>query len=323
MEDPRLSTMDETPIVPVTISGGRLSATVVSQGAALQDVRLEGCPFSLVLGHQAVETYRTDTTYAGAIVGRVANRISRGRFTLDGRAFHLDRNDNDLHTLHGGSSGIRSKNWNITETTANSVTLAVVDRGSQTGFPGDCRISVTYRISDTGTLEITATSSSDEATPCSVAPHPYFTLGGSADIHGHEIRILADRYLPVDGDLLPTGEIAPVEGSPFDLRDWRAMGSLAGGFDQHFCTETKRVPLRLVAEARSPVSGISLLLETTEPGLQFYTGRGLSPPFAPFSGFCFEPHDWPDAPNRPNFPACIIRPGETLVQRTHLTFRRN
>lgn len=322
MEDPRLSDMDETPIVPVTISGGGLSATIVSQGAALQEIRLEGCPFSLVLGHRNIQTYRTDTAYAGAIVGRFANRISRGRFALDGHVFHLDRNDNTLHTLHGGGSGISSKNWNITGTTANRVILTTVDRGSQTGFPGDCRVSVTYRISDAGILEITATSSSDKATPCSIAPHPYFALDDSGDIRGHEIRILADRYLPVDGDILPTGEVAPVEGSPFDLRNWQTMGSLAGGFDHHFCTGDHRVPLRMVAEARSPVSGISLLLETTEPGLQFYTGRGLSPPFAPFSGFCLEPHDWPDAPNRENFPDCIIRPGETLVQQTRITFHQ-
>ena len=322
MDDGEFSDMHAAPNEPVVISGGGLTAAVFPQGAALQDLRFADYPFSLVLGSGNAGIRQAGAAYLGTVVGRFANRISQGRFALDGQVFHLDRNDNGRHTLHGGSAGISTKRWEVSAVTADSVSLSVTDRGEETGFPGDCRISATYRVGGNGVLDISFATTCDRATPCSIAPHPYFCLDGSGDIRSHEIRIPAEHYLPVGRDLIPTGEITSVENTPLDLRNWQKMGGLGDGFDHHFCTADRRVPLRMVAEARSPASRISLTLETTEPGLQYYTGGGLPSPFAPFSGFCLEPHAWPDAPNRPEFPSSVIQPGETLVQRTRITFRR-
>lgn len=309
------------PIDAVTIAGGGLTAEIVSMGASLRSLQLEGVPFSLVLGYPDIESYRENTQFLGAICGRFANRISNGTFTLDGRTFELDRNDG-AHTLHGGRTGTWARSWQIVARSPNSVTLNIIDRGEETGFPGDCLISATYAIPEPGVLDIVISSRCDQPTPCSLAPHPYFNLDDSGDIRGHEVRVDAARYLPVDRDLIPSGEIASVEGTPFDLREWRKMDNLEQGYDHHFCTGFDRFPLRRVAEARSPVSGISMMVETTEPGLQFYTGHGLVAPFEPFSGFCLEPHIWPDAPNRGDFPDCVFRPGQELIQRTRYTFTR-
>lgn len=313
--------MHDRPVETVTIAGSDLSAEIVTIGASLRSLQLEGVPFSLVLGYPNIESYRENTQFLGAIAGRFANRISNGTFALDGRTFELDRNDG-AHTLHGGRAGTWARSWQIVARLPNSVTLVVIDSGEETGFPGDCLISATYAIPEPGVIEIVLVSRCDQPTPCSLAPHPYFTLDGSGDIRDHEVRIDADRYLPVDRNLIPTGEVASVEGTPFDLRDWRRMDHLPEGYDNHFCTEVARSRIRGVAEARSPASRISMKVETTEPGLQFYTGRGLMPPFARFSGVCLEPHIWPDAPNRENFPDCVVRPGQEMLQRTRYTFTR-
>lgn len=316
----------------IAIAGGGLTARVLTFGSVIQDLRLEGHDAPLVLGFADLPSYLDHSAYFGATPGRCANRIAGGRFTIDGACHQLECNERGVTHLHGGSDGIARRNWRVAGQGADFVTLAVTDPAGRAGYPGNCAIACTYRLAAGGVLSVTYEATADAPTPVNLCQHSYFILDGGADALGHEIRLAADHYLPVDGNLIPTGEIRPVAGTPFDLHDWTPLGRQkeAGGvaFDHNFCLSAARQAKRPVGAVRSLSSGVLLEVLTTEPGVQLYTGAHLSCPvpgldgrrYGPFAGFCLETQAWPDAVNHGNFPDAVLRPGTTLRQETDYAF---
>jgi aldose 1-epimerase len=319
----------------ITIKGGGLTAHVLTWGAVIQDLRLDGHDAPLVLGFEDLASYREHSPYFGATPGRCANRIAGGRFSIDGQDFQLERNERGVTHLHGGSDGTGRQNWRVAGQGADFVTLALTDRAGRAGYPGTCALTCAYRLAGDGTLSVVYEATTDAPTLVNLCQHSYFILDASTDALGHEIRLQAEHYLPVDENLIPTGEIRAVAGTPFDLRDWTPLRRQTedGGvvFDHNFCLSTERQAKRPVAEVRSPLSGITLEVLTTEPGVQLYTGAKVHPPvpgldgrhYGPFAGFCLETQTWPDAINHAGFPNAVLRRGETLRQETDYVFRKS
>ena len=313
----------------VAITDGDLSANVLTWGAVVQDLRMVGHPQPLVLGFDRFEPYPLHSPYFGAIAGRYANRIAEGKFTIDGSAYHTDLNFLGKHTLHGGSKGIGKRLWNLVDQQNDQVTLSMVDPDGTNGFPGNCTIECTYRIEAGLVVELNATC--DQPTLCNLAHHSYFNLDGSPSILDHRLEIDGEYYLPVDDELIPTGEIAHVADTPFDFRQLRTVRNQGQeAYDHNFCLALQRRDLRQIARVSSDRSRLRMEILTTEPGLQFYSGAKLNVPapglegrrYGPFAGMALEPQIWPDAPNRANFPSALLRPGERYSQHTVYRFIR-
>ena len=320
----------------VTLTGGGLTAKIMTWGAALQDLRLDGHDAPLTLGFEDFESYPAHSPYFGQTPGRYANRIAAGRFTLDGEAYQLECNDKGVNHLHGGSTGIGKRLWTLEEAGPSHALFSIIDPDGQCGYPGTVRVTALYELKPGGCLSITYETRTDRPTLANIAHHSYFNLDGGADILDHELEMAAEHYLPVDGGQIPTGEIRPVEGTPFDFRRMRPIREpLDDGsqvpYDHNFClARARRAPVT-VARAFSARSGVSLEMRTGEPGLQFYCGFKLNLPvpglegrrYGPHAGFCLETQIWPDSPNHPDFPQAVLRPGEVLVQTTDHIFRKN
>jgi aldose 1-epimerase len=309
----------------VRIAGPMVSARLLTLGATVQDLRLAGTDRSLVLGFADSAAYLDGGIYAGAIVGRFANRIAHGRFRLDGRDHQVDRNHLSRHLLHGGVDGTHRQLWWIADLHADRATLTLTLPDGHMGFPGTLRIAASFSVSDDA-LSIELSAEADAPTPVNLAHHSYFNLDGEGDIRGHILRIDAESYLPVDADLIPTGEIAAVAETAFDFREPRPIGD--GGYDHNFCLAVARRPLRPVAWLCGR-GGLAMTIETTEPGLQLYDGRhfagipGLDGRVhGPYAGVALETQGWPDAPNHQGFPDCILRPGQEWRSRTNYRFGR-
>jgi aldose 1-epimerase len=324
------TTHDGTPVKRVSIAGGGLTAHILTYGATVQDLRLEGIDHPLVLGASTLGPYLGPMTYFGAIVGRFANRIAKGRFELDGATCQVPVNWLDRHALHGGTVGTGQKVWTIGEVSNDSLRLDIVLADGDMGFPGEMTVSTFFSLPGNGVLAIDIQAQTDATSPCSFAHHGYFNLDGGADITHHRLRIDTDTYLPVDEDLIPTGQIAPIAGTSFDFRSAREVGT--HGIDHNFCLSGQRKMLRSVAELRSPLNGLAMTVETTEPGLQVYDGAYIPKEGLPgldgrryglFGGIAMETQCWPDALNRPNFPSAMLQPGDTYVQKTRYRFHRN
>jgi aldose 1-epimerase len=326
-------TNDGEPVQRARIAGGGLCASVITYGAAVQDLRLDGHDTPLVLGFERLDDYLDHSLYFGAIVGRQANRIARGKFALDGERFETDLNDNG-NTLHGGGLGLDKRVWRLADHGSDFVTLTIADPAGAMGFPGTLDVACTYRLKPPGTLSVELTATCDRPTLCNLAHHSYFNLndGGSRPIHDHRLTISARAYLPTDAQCLPTGAVLPVEGTPFDFVVPRTIRHAAGQetpYDHNFCLSAARGPLRQVAWAQGERSGVEMEVWTTETGLQFFTGHfpdrqvpGLDGiVYRSFAGFCLEPQGWPDAPNRPYFPQSVLRPGEQYGQQSEFRFR--
>lgn len=318
----------------VQIAHGGLSANILTYGALVQDLRIEGHPLPLVLGFSTLEDYLAHSPYFGATPGRFSNRIAHGRFELDGLVHQLDLNQNGEHHLHGGSKGFGKRNWQITERSDRSVRLELESADGDMGYPGKCRAVTIYEISDGGVLSVRHETTADAPTIANLTHHSYFNLDGRDTILDHELMLAADAYLPTGQGQIPTGAVTDVEGTPFDFRDMRAIRHALNGaqvdYDHNFCLSREPMPKRTVGLLRSLYSGIALELRTTEPGVQFYCGfkintpRGLTGvPYGPYSGLCLEAQIWPDAPNQPAFPNSILRPGEVRVQETDYVFTRS
>lgn len=327
--EPFGTTHEGVPVERVRIAGGGLTASVLSYGATVQDLRLDGVDHPLVLGAPELEPYLDPMTYFGALVGRFANRIARGRFELEGKSYAVPTNWVGRHALHGGTVGTGQMVWTISDIGADSVRLALTLPDGDNGFPGTMAVSVVISLPGDGVLDFDIRAETDRASPCSFAHHGFFNLDGSADITAHELKIDAAAYLPVDKDLIPTGEIAPVNATPFDFREPRAIGRQ--GVDHNFCLSDRQRPIRPVAVLRAPSSGLSMTIETTEPGLQVYDGayiprEGLpgleGRRYGPFAGIALETQSWPDAPNRAGFPSAILRPGQLYHHRARYVFRK-
>ncbi len=317
----------------VKLTGGGLSANVMTWGATLQDLRLDGHAPPLVLGFEDFADYPAHSPYFGATVGRVANRIGNACFDVDGTTYKTDPNNMDKHTLHGGAAGYGKSNWQIADLGTSHVYLTLDDPDGSMGFPGNCAVTCDYTLKDNGCLHVAYTVRSDAPTPANLAHHSYFNLDGGADCRDHEIQILADRYVSVDEELIPSGDIISVDGTMFDFRTSKSIKrDLSDGsiFDNNYCLSDERRGLQDVATAYSNASGVQMTVATTEPGLQFYAGHKVSTQvvgltgrqYGAYSGFCMETQNWPDAPNHAGFPDSIVRPGDDLRQVSEYRFSK-
>ncbi len=323
-------TSDGETVKRVVLRGGGLTANVLTWGAVIQDLRLEGHAAPLVLGFEKFEDYPAHSPYCGAVAGRFANRIAYGRFQIDGEAFQLDTNFLGKHILHGGTEGIGKRNWTVADLGTSHVVLTLDDPDGAMGFPGNCRHTCNYTLKDDATLQVVLTTTSDAPTIVNLAPHSYFTLNGGQDCRDHILRIDAGHYLPVDEELIPTGVIADVKGSGFDFRQPRFLSAENDGvYDHNFCLGDDRRAIREVARLRHAEAGLAMTVSTTEPGLQVYTGSKLDVPvpglegqrYSAFSGIAIEPQLWPDAPNHKAFPDALLKPGEESRQTSEFQFQ--
>jgi aldose 1-epimerase len=294
----------------------------------------------VVLGHETLDGYRPNPPYFGAIVGRYANRIANGTFALEGQTYTLPRNDGP-NTLHGGTKGFDKVVWDSEPLKGRTgVAFSYFSKDGEEGFPGNLRVKVIYTLTSPDTLEIDYEATTDKATPINLSQHSYFNLKGegNGDILDHEIMINADRFTPVDKNLIPTGELRPVKGTPFDFTTQTKIGAriddnydqlvLGHGYDHNFVITRQGRGLVLAARVYEPTSGRRLEVSTTQPGVQFYTGNFLDGTISGKQGhiykrrygFCLETQHFPDSPNHPSFPTTILRPGETFREKTVFKF---
>jgi aldose 1-epimerase len=321
-----------------------IDVRAITYGGIITSIRTpdrDGTMGDIVLGFDSLDGYLGDHPYFGAIIGRYANRIARGRFTLDGLDYHLATNDGPNH-LHGGIKGFDKRVWRaeVLPATAgqSSVVFTYTSADGEEGYPGTLRVEVTYTLNDRNELIVDYRARTDTATHVNLAQHSYFNLAGDGDVLGHELTIDADRYTPVDATSIPTGELAPVEGTPLDFRTSTAVGAridrwhpqrpTGGGYDHNWVLNGSSGTLRHAAHVRDPKSGRTLDVATTEPGLQFYTANSLDGAlkgkggraYGRRSGFCLETQHYPDTPNQPAFPTTVIRPGQKYWSRTVFAF---
>ncbi|MEU9830550.1 aldose epimerase family protein [Streptosporangium sp. NPDC048047] len=302
-----------------TLENGRMRASVLTYGAVLQSLEVSGV--DVVLGCDTLDDYLTRSRYFGAVVGRYGNRIAGGRFTLDGVTHRLPVN-NGPNSLHGGPAGFSQRVWRATEVSPEAVTLTYVSPDGEEGYPGTLTVSVTYTLTgDAIRLDYRATT--DAPTVLNLTNHSYFNLAGGGDVLDHVVRIDAARYLPVDDTQIPTGELAPVAGTPFDLTAPRRIGdrvddpALGGGYDHCYVLDGG-------IEVTDPASGLTMEVTTTEPGVQFYTGNlldGVATAYGRHAGLCLETQHFPDSPNQEHFPSTVLRPGEEFASTTVYRFR--
>ncbi len=318
------------PVQRVTLTGGGLTAHFLTYGCVLQDLRLEGHASPLVLGFDTFSHYLTRSPYFGAIAGRCANRIRGGHVEIEGRTYQLDRNFLNKHTLHGGATSMGKRLWRVVDVQTNSAALAITLDDGEMGFPGQLDVCVTFTLLARGVMDIRMQATTSATTLCNLAHHSYFNLDGGATISTHKLQIAAERYIPVDVELIPTGEVRDVDGTGFDFRQPKQV-SQAHPLDHNFCLSLQRERLRPVAWLSSPLSGVTMECRTTEPGLQVYDGSkieieipGLSAsPMGACSGLAIEPQIWPDANHHPHFPQAVLRPGETYDQQTQFVFLKD
>ncbi|MDD7969926.1 aldose epimerase family protein [Roseinatronobacter alkalisoli] len=311
----------------ITLHGGGMVAQVLTLGAIVQDLRMDGVAHPLVLGTDTPDAYLGPMQYFGAIVGRFANRIAGARFELDGHTHHIPVNNAGGHALHGGPVGSSQRLWRVLEQSPASVTLGLFLPDGDMGFPGNLDIRATISLPGSGTLQFNISAQTDRATPCSLTHHGYFALDDTGGLSKHWLRVAADHYLPVDANLIPTGQIVPVADSAFDFRKARNLSGAA--LDHNFCLSTESQPLRPIAWLQSAESGLIMQIDSTEAGLQVYTGSQIPAAglpglggrcYRPFAGIALEAQAWPDAPNRPAFPSAILRPDGQYEHETRYSF---
>lgn len=295
----------------------------------------------VVLGFDTLDGYLKDSPYFGALIGRYGNRIAKGQFVLDGKTYKLATNNGPNH-LHGGVKGFDKVVWNAVPGENGdgvSVTLTRTSPDGEEGYPGQLHVTVRYTLTDKNELAIEYRATTDKPTPVNLTQHSYFNLAADGtDILGHELTVHASRYTPVDDTLIPTGELAPVQGTPFDFQESTAIGARLDadsqqlknghGYDHNWVLDRNGPGLRAAARLVDPKSGRTLDVATTEPGLQFYSGNFLDGTntgkggrvYGRRTGLCLETQHYPDSPNHPNFPSTILQPGQTYSSRTVFTF---
>ncbi len=327
-------------------NGSGASARIITLGATLQSLATpdrNGASADIVLGYADPQSYLDQPQYFGATVGRYANRIAGGRFSLDGKNYALETNDG-LNHLHGGEVGLDKVVWSIESVESGAtaaVTLAYTSAAGEGGYPGTLKMTARYALSDDNQLTIEYTATTDATTIVNITNHSYFNLAGESgtrDVLDHELTLYADYYTPVDATLIPTGERRPVRGTPFDFRAGEAIGSrirdggdeqirFGRGYDHNFVLQREVQGLQAAAKLVDPVSGRVLEILTTAPAIQFYSGNFLDATTMGKSGrlyrqgdaLCLEPQVYPDAPNQPDFPSARLEPGESY--RNLMVFR--
>ncbi|MDQ9091621.1 aldose epimerase family protein [Pseudoalteromonas haloplanktis] len=331
---------DHTPINQVTLTNSNgVSVDVINYGGIITRIETpdsNGNMGNIVLGLDNLADYTNATTYFGAIIGRFGNRIANGKFSLNGTDYQLATNDGDNH-LHGGVQGFDKKVWTMVPfSTENSagVTLSLVSPDGDQGYPGELTTQVTYTLTNKNTLDMQFVAKTNKPTIINMTQHSYFNLAGKGDILDHQMQINSNAITPVDGGLIPTGELMQVAGTPFDFRNPKAIGKeinaddeqlkLGKGYDHNFVLKSQpNHDLIEAAKVYEPHSGRTLTVYTEEPAVQFYSGNFLDGSSKQASGlvhklrsgFCLEPQHFPDAPNQPTFPSTTLLPGEVYSTR--------
>jgi aldose 1-epimerase len=313
--------------VKITNYGGIITSIVTpDKSGKLADV---------VLGFNTLKEYEAEHPFFGALVGRYGNRISKAKFTLDGKQYELAHNDGNNH-LHGGIIGFDKVVWQAVPIQSNdSVALKLTydSKDGEEGYPGHLSTTVTYLLNDQNELKITYEAKTDKPTIVNLTQHSYFNLAGegSGSVQDHELEINADRYTVTDKELIPTGELRAVKGTALDFTKSKSLGTgfaqNNGGFDDNFVL-VKDQGLTLAAKVREPKSGRGMEVYTTQPGIQLYTGNGLNGSltgksghcYGQYGGFCLETQHYPDSPNQPSFPTTVLRPGENYFHVTIYKF---
>lgn len=339
--------LDGQPVERYTLSNANgMEIAVLTYGGIIQSISVpdsSGTLANVALGFDNLDDYVAKSPYFGCIVGRYGNRIARGHFTLEGQEYQLAIN-NDPNTLHGGEVGFDKKIWTVDAVDAGSIVLSYTSPDGEEGFPGTLDVTVTYTLTDGDEIQIDYLATTDKTTVLNLTNHSYFNLAGegSGSVFDHELMLNAPDFTPVDETLIPTGEIAPVAGTPFDfttakpigqdLRDASSEQILIGrGYDHNFVIDRSGVAdgeLALVAQVTDPSSGRMLEVRSTEPGVQLYTGNFLDGTFAGTSGrvyrqsdaFCLETQHFPDSPNQPGFPSTVLEPGDEFRSTTVYAF---
>ena len=318
------------------INVNSMCARIINYGAILVSLEVPGrngvCT-DIILGYDNLEQYIADnSTYFGATVGRYAGHIVGGRFTLDGTEYTLAKNDGSNH-LHGGNRGFNKVIWSAQEIKSpgeTGVKLTYLSKDGEEGYPGNLNVTVKYTLTDNNELQISYKAETDKPTPVSLTHHSYFNLAGHncGDILSHELMIDADYFNPANPDLAPTGEIKSVKDTPMDFTQPLTIGSrigdVPGGYDHNYVLNDTSTSLTLAAIVKEPMTGRKMEVYTTEPALQLYTGNFLDGKIKGKEGAIYKKHDalcletqqFPDAPNKPQFPPAIIKPGQKYIQKT-------
>jgi aldose 1-epimerase len=329
-----------------TLTNARgLKATITNYGGIVTSLLVpdkEGKLGDVVLGFDNVSGYTSpqylqEGPYFGALIGRYANRIKAGQFTLDGRKYTLALN-NGPNSLHGGTRGFDKVLWQAepgTSADGQTMTLRYLSKDGEEGFPGNLQVTVVYTLTQDDALRIAYTATTDQATPVNLTNHTYFNLnhGSAKNALDHVLTLNGDRYTVVDDTLIPTGELRAVQRTPMDFREPHAIGErigqVPGGYDHNWTlADEMRTVLQLAAIVHEPVSGRTLHVRTDQPGLQFYSGNFLNgklvgkgnTAYVKNYGFCLETQHFPDSPNQPAFPGTILRPGATFRSTTEYRF---
>ncbi|OBI47986.1 aldose epimerase family protein [Mycobacterium sp. E796] len=343
--------VDGNPVTRYTLTTGRgMRVRILNYGGIIQSIEVPdraGNVGNVVLGFPALADYVNNTgsakTYFGAIIGRYGNRIAKGAFTLNGIEYHVPT-DNNGNSLHGGTAGFDTKVWQASQQNGSDragLKLQYVSPAGEMGYPGTLTTTVTYTVDQNNELRIDYHATTDAPTVVNLTNHSYFNLAGedTLDVYDQKVTIHADNYLPTDPIQIPTGQVAPVQGTPFDFTSPTAIGAritandpqllLAHGYDHNWVINRgNNTGLVEAARAQDPKSGRTLTVSTTEPGVQFYTGNFLDGAFTGTSGhsyrqgagFTMETQHYPDSPNHPNFPTTTLNPGQTYDSTTVFAF---
>jgi aldose 1-epimerase len=334
-----------------------MKAKIITYGGIITELDApdrDGKMGDVVLGFDNLQSYLAGSPYFGALIGRVANRVAKGRFTLDGREYKLFVN-NGPNALHGGEKGFDKVVWRAKPAPSQpspdhgggqgggpALELTYLSPSGEEGYPGNLTVHVTYTLTNENALRIDYSATTDKATPINLTNHSYFNLGGpgSGSVLGEEVMIAADKYTPVDATMIPTGEIKPVKGTPLDFTKPTKIGARIdelkpdeaaanpGGYDFNYVLRGGAKEPALAARVHDPKSGRTMEVYTTEPGLQFYTGNFLdgklkgknNVAYKQHQAFCMEADHFPDSVNHPDFPSTILEPGKTYTQTTIYKF---
>lgn len=322
--------------IKITSYGGIITSIIVPDR--------DGKMADIVLGYKNAGDYKNaiEQLYFGAIIGRYGNRIANGHFSLDGKTYSVAKNNGENH-LHGGTTGFDKVDWDARFVeTDNAIELIYLSEDGEEGYPGNLRLKITYRLTHEDELVVDYYAVTDKATPVNLTQHSYFNLKGEGNgsILDHELMLNSGKFTPVNGELIPTGNISSVEGTPFDFTSAKTIGrdinqndeqlSYGGGYDHNWILDKtgSKDGMSLVARVYEPDSGRCLEVHTTEPGVQLYSGNFLNgrlkgksgKTYQKHGGFCLETQHYPDSPNRSNFPSTILRPGEEYLSTTVFKF---
>jgi aldose 1-epimerase len=331
---------DGSPVFLYTIANrNRVEVSIQTYGGIITSIKVpdrHGAMEDVVLGFDSHAGYvENPAPFFGALVGRYANRIGGAHFSLNGVEYKLEKNDG-ANTLHGGPHGFDKKNWAVRELGDGGLELTYISKDGEAGYPGTLTATVTYHLTDSNEVRIDYLATTDKETVVNLTNHSYFNLKSSGDILGHVLTIHADRFTPVDAGLIPSGELRPVAGTPFDFRKPVKIGAridaddeqlkLGHGYDHNWVLNGRG--LRLAARVQEPATGRILEVLTTQPGVQFYTGNFLDGTihgkggkvYARRSGFCLETQHFPDSPNQPTFPSTSLKPGVPFRSTTIFRF---